>query len=51
MTMFKGAKILKNDGMLDVELLEIYITEHLNGHIGEEYRETKHAITFTEGKP
>ena len=50
MTMFKGATILKNDGMLDVEMLESYITEFLNGHIGEEYSETRHAITFTEGK-
>lgn len=37
-TMFKDAKILSDDGMLDVELLEIYITDYLGGVIGEEYK-------------
>lgn len=36
-TMFKDAKIISNSGMLDAELLEIYITEHLGGVIGGEY--------------
>lgn len=51
MTMFKGATILRNDGMLDVEMLETYITEFLNGYVGEEYAQTRNAITFTEGRP
>ncbi len=50
MSMFKDVPILQNDGMLDVELLEIYIVDHLGGHIGEECRDVKNAITFTEGK-
>ncbi len=43
-TMFKDAKIIVNDGMLDVELLEIYITEHLDGIIGEEYASSQGRI-------
>jgi len=50
MSMFENAKILQNDGMLDVELLEKYITENLGGVIGEAYAEVKTNITFTEGK-
>ena len=49
MTMFKDAKILDGEGMLDVEMLENFITQHLNGVIGEEYAEVKTNITFTEG--
>lgn len=47
MSMFDGVKILKNDGMLDVEALETYITENLGGVIGEEYAEVDNRITFT----
>ena len=50
MSMFENAKILQNDGMLDVELLEKYITENLGGVIGERYVEVKANITFTEGE-
>jgi hypothetical protein len=50
MSMFENAKILQNDGMLDVELLEKYITENLGGVIGESYAEVKTNITFTEGE-
>lgn len=50
MSMFQGATILKNTGMLDVELLEKYITEHLGGEIGEQYATVENRITFTEGK-
>ena len=50
MSMFKDAEIVTNDGMLDVELLEKYITENLGGHIGEQYKTTDERITFTEGK-
>lgn len=48
MSMFESAKILKNDGMLDVDLLEKYITENLGGIIGEEYSEVKSNILFVE---
>ena len=50
MSMFENAKILQNDGMLDLELLEKYITENLGGVIGESYAEVKTNITFTEGE-
>ena len=43
-TMFDDAAILVNDGMLDVEVLEIYITEYLNGVIGEEYIQSQNRI-------
>ena len=42
--------VLQNDGLLDVEALEKYITECLNGVIGEEYQEMTPNITFTEGE-
>ena len=48
MTMFKDAEILINDGMLDVEALEYYISEELNGVIGEEYANAEININFTE---
>ena len=47
--MFKDAKILDAEGTLDVELLENYIVEHLDGVIGEEYAEVKPNISFTDG--
>ena len=50
MSMFESAKILQNDGMLDLELLEKYITENLGGVIGEAYAEVKTNITFPEGE-
>lgn len=46
MTMFKDAEIVKDYGILDVEILELYITEYLNGVIGEDYSEVKPNITF-----
>ena len=49
MTMLKDAKIIQNEGILDVEALERYIVEALDGTIGEEYAEVKNNITFTEG--
>ena len=48
MAMFKNAEILKNDGVLDVEALEKYIAEQLNGIIGQEYANVNANITFTE---
>ena len=49
MKMLETAKIIQNDGILDVEVLENYITEMLGGTIGEEYAEVKTHITFTDG--
>ena len=46
--MFKDAKILVNDGMLDVEMLEVYIAEHLDGVIGKEYAASQGRITLSE---
>ncbi len=46
MSMFKDVPVLQNNGMLDVEVLEIYLTEHLDGRIGEEYANLRPAITF-----
>ena len=43
-TMFDSSKIIVNNGMLDVEMLEIYITEFLNGKIGSEYSESQNRI-------
>jgi hypothetical protein len=48
MTMFKNVEILRNDGMLDVEALEYYIVDKLNGRIGQEYANVVPNITFTE---
>ena len=48
--MFAGATILQNDGMLDVDLFETYITENLDGVIGEEYAEVDNRINFTDGE-
>ena len=50
MTMFKDAKIIQNDGLLDLEILECYIVENLNGIIGKQYQEVVPNITFTEGE-
>lgn len=49
MSMFKGAKVVESEGMLDVEVLERYITDNLNGVIGEEYKDVVNKITFTDG--
>ena len=48
--MLENAKILQNDGMLDVEALEMFITEKLGGVIGQEYAEVKENIKFTDGE-
>ncbi len=48
MTMFKEATPLDVEGTLDVEMLENYITEHLNGDPSAKYGQTEHRITFTE---
>ena len=50
MSMFKDAKVVESEGMLDVEVLERYITDNLNGIVGEEYKDIDRRITFTDGK-
>ena len=49
MSMLKDATILDAEGMLDLELLENYITGHLGGVIDEQYAEVEQRISFTEG--
>ena len=48
MAMFKNVEILRNDGVLDVEALEYYIVEKLNGRIGQEYANRIENISFIE---
>jgi len=50
MSMFKNAKIIMNDGVLDVEILEKYIVENLKGVIGDQYAFAGDRIVFTEGE-
>ncbi|MBQ2003854.1 MAG: bifunctional metallophosphatase/5'-nucleotidase [Peptococcaceae bacterium] len=50
MTMFAGAKVVRDTGILDVEILENYIVNHLGGVIGEAYAEADCRIAFTEGE-
>ena len=47
-TMFKDSKIINNTGMLDVELLEMYITENLGGVVGEEYAASQNRINVID---
>ena len=48
-SMLESAKIIQNDGLLDIEALERYIVEKLGGNVGSDYAEVKANITFTEG--
>lgn len=50
MTMFEDAKILDAEGILDVEVFENYIVDHLGGVIDEHYGQVQNRILFTEGK-
>lgn len=50
MSMFRDAKIIDAEGTLDVEVIELFITDRLKGVIGEEYAKPQGRITFTEGK-
>ena len=49
LAMFKNATILENEGTLDVEFLERYITDNLNGVFGDEYKDVVNRITYTDG--
>lgn len=46
MTMFKDVEVLQNDGMLDVEALERYVVDDLDGKIGQEYANANININF-----
>ena len=37
MVMFNGCKVVKDDAMVDVDVLSTYISEKLGGTVGEEY--------------
>jgi 2',3'-cyclic-nucleotide 2'-phosphodiesterase (5'-nucleotidase family) len=50
MKMLENVKVLKNDGLLDVEALERYIVEDLGGVVGKKYADADVNITFTEGE-
>lgn len=50
MTMFEGAKVVSDTGILDVEILESYIVNELGGVIGERYADADRRITFTKGE-
>lgn len=43
-TMLDNANIISNTGMLDVELIEVYIKEHLGSVIGKEYETAQNRI-------
>ncbi len=47
-TMFKESKLLSDTGILDVELLENYITENLNGVVGAQYIESQNRINVLD---
>ncbi len=48
--MLQNSKVLQNDGILDVEAFESYITDKLGGTVGQDYAEAKVNITFTDGE-
>lgn len=50
MKMLQNSKIIRNDGILDVEAFEMYITEELGGVIGQDYADSKANIKFTDGE-
>lgn len=50
MTMFEGAKVISDTGILDVEIFEDYIVNDLGGVIGDKYAQADRRITFTEGE-
>ena len=49
MTMFEGAEVVSDTGILDIEILEKYIVENLGGVIGAEYAPVNRHVIFTEG--
>ena len=49
MTMFEGAKVVSDTGILDVEILESYIVNNLGGVIDQKYARVNLHVIFTEG--
>ena len=49
MSMLANTKVLQNEGVLEIEVLEKYIVENLGGVIDERYAEVDNKITFTNG--
>ena len=47
-TMLKGSTLLADTGILDVELLENYITESLSGVVGKEYAQSQQRINILD---
>ncbi len=47
-TMFKESKLLSDTGILDVELLENYIAENLNGVVDARYAESQNRINVLD---
>ncbi|MBR6535204.1 MAG: bifunctional metallophosphatase/5'-nucleotidase [Clostridia bacterium] len=50
MAMLADGTVIRNDGTLDVEVLEKYILEELSGVVGEQYKEMSQNVFFTDGK-
>ena len=50
MTMFEGAQVVSDTGVLDIEVFESYLVNELGGIIGEKYAAAEQRITFTEGE-
>lgn len=46
MTMFEDTKVVRDAGILDVEILEDYIVHNLGGIIDERYTQADRRITF-----
>ena len=49
--MLNDSEIVSNNGLLDVELLEVYINEHLGGVIGKEYDSSQNRAKIVTQKP
>ena len=47
-TMLKDSTLLSDTGILDIELLENYITENLNGIVGSEYAQSQNRINILD---
>ena len=49
MTMFEGAEVVSDTGILDIEIVEKYLTANLGGVLDESYARVSLHITYTEG--
>ena len=47
-TMLKDSKLLADTGILDVELVERYVSENLNGVVGKEYAQSQNRINILD---